>query len=571
MKVTKKREVGFRVSRKVVRTLCMMLFVLSLVLLQNAASAEENLLKKTETTIYMGDKITLSDYFAPKELKSVQYSFASGYENTNCVSLEKTTGVVEAKAAGSAQIQITYVLRDETQAKTEQFQVTVLAPEKLSVSYGSFVSLKALTVYSPEEYKYTFSEDSVALSNQEDELLIQGFRDCEVSVQVAGRRVVVGEITILQPRFAVGEKLARAVGTQVYTPDLTNYTKIEDEESIDWNTEDEKIVLASEKGIQAVALGTTKVSAKITAKNGDTVTLTASITVTDPKLGKTAYAVAVGAKKTVTVTGVCDGSTYESDANDLSCAYFADKNVIYGNFKGTTELSLIVDGRKLLIKVIVTNPKYSKQKFTMYKGQRKQFSLSGLNKTYSTVSYKITNTKVAAVSGGGSVRAIKTGVTRIQAKADGKTITVWVEICTKKAYRAARKEIAISKTKTKYSQARRMSKGYYDCSSIVSRVYRKYGVYFGSKRGWSPTAAGIGMWCAKHHKVIARKGISSNKLVPGDLIFYSYKKNGRYRNISHIEMYVGNGKSVSASSSYNRVVHYGYKKSSVVLIARPTK
>ena len=281
--------------------------------------------------------------------------------------------------------------------------------------------------------------------------------------------------------------------------------------------------------------------------------------------------IAKGIKKTVTVTGTCENSIYVCDANDLTCAYFIEKNKLYANYKGTAELSLFVDGKPLTIKVIVTNPKYSQKKFTMYKGQTKKFSLSGLDKTNSQVTYKTTNKKVARVSSTGKVKAVKIGVTRIQAKADGKTITVWIEIAAKRAYRAAKKEISISKRKTRYSQARRMQKGYYDCSSIVSRVYRQYGVYFGRKSGWSPTAAGIGQWCSSHHKVIAKKAISSNKLVPGDLIFYSYTRNGRYRNISHIEMYVGNGKSVSASSSYNRVVHYGYKKSSVVLIARPLK
>ena len=74
-----------------------------------------------------------------------------------------------------------------------------------------------------------------------------------------------------------------------------------------------------------------------------------------------------------------------------------------------------------------------------------------------------------------------------------------------------------------------------------------------------------------HNKVIAKKALDYTKLVPGDLVFYSYTKNGRYKNISHIEMYVGNGMSVSASSSRNAVVHYGYGTNSVVMIARPLK
>ena len=134
-----------------------------------------------------------------------------------------------------------------------------------------------------------------------------------------------------------------------------------------------------------------------------------------------------------------------------------------------------------------------------------------------------------------------------------------------------KKEIAISKTKTRYSQARRMSAHYYDCSSIVWRTYKRYGVNFGVNSSWAPTAASMGYWCQKNNKVIYRTGVSSSKLLPGDIIFYSYQRNGRYKNISHVEMYVGNGKSVSASSSHNKVIHYAYKNRSVVMIARPTK
>lgn len=547
-----------------------MLLIVSVFIFQNAARAEGYLLEKTAKTIYVGDELDITDYFSEKEIEKIGYSIAANSLNASCVGLEN--GEVIAKAEGTAIINVTYTLKDETQERTETFTVSVLAAQEFSSSYGSLVDIKAFTVYSPVDFTYSFSEDSVAIAKDEKNLLIQGFKDCEVYVKVDDREILVAKIVIKAPDFQAGSQIARAVGTEAYSASLSNYTAIEGEEpDIEWGTGDEKIAAASEKGITPVAVGTTSISAKITAINGDVISITATLTVTNPKLAKTTYAIAVGLSKEITVSGTCSYSTYEGDGNDLNCAYFVDKKKLYANFKGTATLSFVVDGKTFTLKVVVTNPKYSKTKFTMYKGQKKQFTLSGINKTYSSITYASTNKKVATVTSKGVVRALKTGVTRMKAKADGKTITVWIEISTKKAYRAAQKEIAISKRKTRYSQARRMSKGYYDCSSIVSRVYRQYGVYFGRKSGWAPTAAGIGQWCTRNHKVIAKKGISYNKLVPGDLIFYSYKKNGRYRNISHIEMYVGNGKSVSASSSYNRVVHYSYKKSSVVLIARPTK
>ena len=42
----------------------------------------------------------------------------------------------------------------------------------------------------------------------------------------------------------------------------------------------------------------------------------------------------------------------------------------------------------------------------------------------------------------------------------------------------------------------------------------------------------------------AGKAVSFDELQPGDLIFYSFTSNGRYKNISHVAVYVGNGKVV---------------------------
>lgn len=103
------------------------------------------------------------------------------------------------------------------------------------------------------------------------------------------------------------------------------------------------------------------------------------------------------------------------------------------------------------------------------------------------------------------MKAKKIGHTNITVKADGRTFKIWVEISSKRGYRASKKAIAISKTKTTYSQARRMSKRFYDCSSLVSRVYRKYDVYFGSKSGWSPVAADIGNGAPEIIKLLQKK------------------------------------------------------------------
>lgn len=53
----------------------------------------------------------------------------------------------------------------------------------------------------------------------------------------------------------------------------------------------------------------------------------------------------------------------------------------------------------------------------------------------------------------------------------------------------------------------------------------------------------------------AGKTVSYDQLQPGDLIFYSFTTNGRYKNISHVAVYVGNGKVVEALNESVGVVY----------------
>lgn len=339
--------------------------------------------------------------------------------------------------------------------------------------------------------------------------------------------------------------------------------------------DDNAVAKATEQGFLALKVGTVKISAILTGKNGDHVTLEGTFYVTNPVLQDARLVLAKGVTKPLVVQGTCEVSTIVRAKTELEAdgdlAYLSTGLNVYAAAKGTIDISIIVDGKMLTAKIIVTNPKFTSSAEIMYKKQSKTVKLKGLNSTYSTVAFSSSNKKVATVSKKGVVKAKKSGRVRIYAQVDGKKIYALVEVSSKAGYQASKKAIAISKTKTKYSQIRRMRKGYYDCSSLVSRVYRPYGVYFGVKRGWSPTAAAIGKWCTRNKKVLSKKAVSYKKLLPGDLVCYSYARNGRYRNISHIEIYVGNGKNVSASSSNNRVIHYAYKNGSTKLVARPKK
>ncbi len=123
-------------------------------------------------------------------------------------------------------------------------------------------------------------------------------------------------------------------------------------------------------------------------------------------------------------------------------------------------------------------------------------------------------------------------------------------------------DYAISKMGYPYSMERRNSGSAYDCSSLVYYSYKDAGIDLSN--GGSTTAAEIARGLATEGRET-----SAEDLEPGDLIFYSYKNNGRYRNISHVSMYIGNGTQIEASYGKQRVATRPVSLSSAVMIGRP--
>lgn len=119
-------------------------------------------------------------------------------------------------------------------------------------------------------------------------------------------------------------------------------------------------------------------------------------------------------------------------------------------------------------------------------------------------------------------------------------------------------DLAMTKIGCGYSQDRRYEEGYYDCSSLVQRLYKEAGIDLPA------TAATQGKYCYDNAMIINKKDLK-----PGDLIFYSYEENGEFRNISHVAIYVGDGKMVHAANPARGVVLDPLRTNSVVFYARP--
>ncbi len=95
-------------------------------------------------------------------------------------------------------------------------------------------------------------------------------------------------------------------------------------------------------------------------------------------------------------------------------------------------------------------------------------------------------------------------------------------------------ESALTRLGDPYSQKRAGSEDYTDCSYLTRWCYRAAGVL--EEQG---------------------QNVSREELKPGDLIFYSFKNNGRYKNISHVGIYAGNNMMIDASAINGKVVYRG--------------
>lgn len=259
---------------------------------------------------------------------------------------------------------------------------------------------------------------------------------------------------------------------------------------------------------------------------------------------------------------------YKADSD--SNFYINDDGIFCGYAKQTRKVYVYVDGICLEATVKCTDPQY-RASYILKKGQKVSYKISGAS-GYTPITYKVGNTKYASVSSNGLVKGKKYGKTTLTISVDHASVSFNIYILKSKAYKGVSKAQAICKTKPTYSQAKRMQKGYVDCSSFVWKSYKPYGIDFGSK-SYAPTAADIAKWCSKKKKLLKLSTYNgkSDKLLPGDLIFYKKRsgKNGRYKNIDHIAMYVGNDTIVHADGSSVSYSYPWYRK--VAAIARPVK
>lgn len=127
---------------------------------------------------------------------------------------------------------------------------------------------------------------------------------------------------------------------------------------------------------------------------------------------------------------------------------------------------------------------------------------------------------------------------------------------------------AVSRVGWKYSQGcnRSNPSGSVDCSTLAYISWKEAGIKINNS-SYAPSASEEARGLENSHKEVA----DNESLMPGDLIFYSYKLNGRYRNISHVAIYIGNGKICQAENEKNGVTIRKFVNKSIICICRPDK
>lgn len=232
--------------------------------------------------------------------------------------------------------------------------------------------------------------------------------------------------------------------------------------------------------------------------------------------------------------------TYSSTNPDMSvgCSLKDNVLIIESSSEGKTVLSVTINGKVFEIPVTITRLEISKRSYVGSKGRTFRLKIKG---TGEKVVWSSSNSKVVKAAGNGIVRMRRNGNAVITANVAGHKLGCAISVISPKLLKVVKRAKYIGKN-WKYSQPKRMQKGYYDCSSLVWRTYGQIGKKFGMAN-YAPVAADLAKWCKKHGKVLTksytRQHIQKMKFRPGDLMFETGQDNGRYKGIYHVEMFVG--------------------------------
>lgn len=558
---------------------------------------------KKEYTVIYGDTIPAEiKCNIPEEVSRIEYGGVSGIAGLTGYSHKDKSVGIKGYSAGTATVSmkmyVTFSDEEGMYAGEKVFEtesdVTVLPAFTVKLSVGESYNLNYTD---NDEYSgmiYVSENNSAGcVEFSENEMTAVAVGQSNIYIEgEGGRRIRIGFVYTEADSICFAESdVNRAVGSVPYRLKLNNA----DGRTVTWSSSQPHIASVSADGtVTPLSVGSTTITASVKRSDTKNTTYTCVFNVTNPVLNLSSFNLAKGYSMEVGLAGTTSGGNWSSSNSIVAGVhtggiYYSNAGGYnnYGNTatvqaykKGTAVISVEVDGVVKTVSVTVTEPKIKKNFYIVTKGTKHIIKLSG-TAANSVVTYTSVNKKAASVTSNGIVRLKKIGYCPIIVDVDGAKFVVSFNVGHKKAVRAVNNALKVEGSV--YSQARRMQKGYYDCSSLVWRSYKGTGMYFGD-RHYAPVAANEAAYCVRTKKNIPAKYVNKiNKLNVGDLIFYKrLPKNGRYKNIYHVAIYMGQDGAVfdDETYTYGKIIHAnGYKvtqaalynQKNCVVIGRPFK
>ena len=397
------------------------------------------------------------------------------------------------------------------------------------------------------------------------------------------RKVNVGRVTAYVSNTTISENnIYRAVTSAPYPLSMQG---LAEGSTVTWSSSDDKIAKVSDDGVVTpVSVGDITITATEEKLSGAKVQYTCTVHITNPVLSKTSVELAKDTTMDIFVSGTKGQVNWTSDNPDIAMVsiYYSSNGinaVLRGVNEGSTVIHAYVDGIELKCIVTITNPHIIKTFYVVPKGTKQKINVRNVSAD-TAITYTSSNVKVATVSKKGVIRAKKGGFAKITVSVDNAQYAISVNVGSKKGVKAVLNALKVEGAL--YSQAKRMSEGYYDCSSLVWRSYSPLGIYFGDKH-YAPVAATQAYYLVSKNKTVPKKYKTKlNKLRPGDLFFFKGENNGRYKNIYHVAIYMGQECTSFFGTNYTfgKIIHasgtsvtqgYMYNQDNIVIIGRPTK
>lgn len=341
-----------------------------------------------------------------------------------------------------------------------------------------------------------------------------------------------------------------------------------------------KIASINKKGlIVGKAVGTSSITATTRNASGQAASQTYFVEITNPSVTFMDTSLTKGSFIPYEVSG-SSSSMITVSSSDQSVISITEDNQFYIQGGGYATLSVLVDGKDFSREVHIIVPRMEEAIYLLAKGD--SISVKTIDfPADAPVQYSIDNKKMATISEDGVLTPKKSGNAILTVTCNDITVQCGIAVTTKRAAESVKRaQTAIG---SQYSQSFRMQEGYYDCSSLIWRSFQESGLNFGSET-WAPTAADLALYTVEHNLILSETSLPISELQAGDLIFYSSKENGRFKNIDHVAIFSGYlptplnwytedtylGSIIEAGS--RGVVQGFYQESStIVLIARPPK